>query len=210
MFWGKKSAKEEGKLSGPKEIPALVQNYLVAEQKMNAELVKLLRAVQRKNPDGGKFDIRIFDESEAKAKKVEVTDYTSLDKRPDLIIYEGSSDDGARQVKLEEKKKVNWDTPIFTQAEIQQKIEALKEPGSTVFFYTCRGGNHGGPLGMGAAVIELNPNYPGKKEKKYNIYAVDVIDMEPVKGTKKTYDGDKPKDIARWVKGMHDKRAYSS
>jgi hypothetical protein len=210
MLWGKKSAKEEGKLSGPKEMPTLVQNYLVAEQKMNAELVKLLRAVQRKNPDGGKFDIRIFDESEAKAKQVEVTDYTSLDGRPDLIIYEGWSDDGAKQVKLEEKKKINWDTPILTQAEIQQKIEALKEAGSTVFFYTCRGGNHGGPLGMGAAVIELNPNYPGKKEKKYNIYTVDVIDMEPAPKGRKAYDGDKPKDIARWVKSLHDKRAYSS
>jgi len=210
MFWGKKSAKEEGKLSGPKEIPGPLQNYLVAEKKIDPDLVKLLRAVQRRNTDGTAYDFRIFDESEAKAKKAEVADYTSLDARPDLIIYEGSSDDGAKQVKLEEKKKVNWDTPIFTQAEIQQKIEALKEPGSTVFFYTARGGNHGGPLGMGAAVIELNPNYPGKKEKKYNIYTVDVIDMEPVPKGTKAYDGDKPKEIARWIKGLHDKRAYSS
>lgn len=210
MFWGKKSAKEEGKLSGPKEIPIPLQNYLVAEQKMTPDLVRLLRAVQRKNANGTTFDVRIFDESEALAKKVQVTDYTSLDERPDLIIYEGSYDDGAKQVKLEEKKKVNWDTPIFTPDEIQQKIEALKEPGSTVFFYTARGGNHGGPLGMGAAVIELNPNYPGKKEKKYNIYTVDVIDMEPAPKGTKAYNGDKPKEIARWVKSLHDKRAYSS
>ena len=210
MFWGKKSAKEEGKLSGPKEIPVPLQNYLVAEKKIDPDLVKLLRAVQRKNTDGTTYDFRIFDHSEAIAKKVEVADYSSLDARPDLIIYEGSSDDGAKQVKLEEKKKVNWDTPIFTQAEIQQKIEALKDPGSTVFFYTARGGNHGGPLGMGAVVIELNPNYPGKKETKYKIYAVDVIDMEPAPKGGKAYDFDKPKEIARWVKSLHDKRAYSS
>jgi len=210
MFWSKKSAKEEGKLSGPKEIPGPLQNYLVGEKKLDPGLVKLLRSVQRKNTTGAIFDIRIFDESEAKAKKVEVADYTSLDKRPDLIIYEGCLDEEAKQVKLEEKKKVNWDTPIFTQDEIQQKIEALKEPGSTAFFYTYRGGNHGGPLGMGAAVIELNPNYPGKNEKKYNIYAVDVIDMEPAPKGTKAYNGDKPKEIARWVKSLHDKRAYSS
>lgn len=210
MFWGKKSAKEEKKLSGPKEIPGLVQNYLVAEAKMNPDLVKLLRAVERKNTTGATFNIRIFDESEAMARKVQVKDYTSLDECPDLIIYEGWFDEGAKQVKLEEKKKVNWDTPIFSQAEIEQKIEALKDPGSTVFFYTARGGNHGGPLGMGAAVIELNPNYPGKKEKKYNIYTADVVDLKPVNRGLKAFDTDKPKEIARWVKNVHDKRAYSS
>ena len=210
MFWGKKSAKEEGKLSGPKEIPGPVQNYLIAERKMDPDLVKLLRAVERKSTTGATFNIRVFDESEAKAKKVEVKDYTSLDECPDLILYEGWFDEGAKQVKLEEKKKVNWDTPIFTQVEIQQKIESLKEPGNTVFFYTARGGKHGGPLGMGAAVIELNPNFPGQKQKKYNVYTVDVIDMQPANKGEKGFDSDKPKDIARWVKNIHDKRAYSS
>ncbi len=210
MVWGKKSAKDEGKLSRPKEIPGPVQTYLVAERKMNPDLVKLLKAVEHKSTTGATSNIRVFDDSEAIARKVEVKDYTSLDECPDLIIYEGWFDEGEKQVKLEEKKKVNWDTPIFTQAEIQQKIEALKDPGSTVFFYTARGGNHGGPLGMGAAVIELNPNYPGKKETKYKIYTVDVIDMEPAPKGGKAYNFDKPKEIARWVKSLHDKRAYSS
>ncbi|MEI9478565.1 MAG: hypothetical protein WCO26_18630, partial [Deltaproteobacteria bacterium] len=139
---------------------------------------------------------------------LQVKDYTSLYECPDLIIYEGWFDEGAKQVKLEEKKKVNWDTPIFTQAEIQQKIEALKEPGNTVFFYTARGGRHGGPLGMGAAVIELNPNYPGKKQRKYIAYTADVIDMQPVGKGDKIFDSDKPKDIAHWIKGAHNKREY--
>ncbi|MCX5919655.1 MAG: hypothetical protein NTX30_23660, partial [Deltaproteobacteria bacterium] len=182
----------------------------VAERKMDPDLAKFLMAVEQKSKTGATFNIRVFDDSEAIAKKVKVKDYTSLDESPDLIIYEGWFDVGAKQVKLEEKKKVNWDTPVFTQAEIQRKIEALKEPGSTVFFYTNRGGKHGGPLGMGAAIIELNPNYPGKKEKKYNIYNVDVIDMEPAPKGRKAHDGDKPKEIARWVKSLHDKRAYSS
>ena len=105
MLWGKKSAKEEGKLSGPKEIPEPVQKYLVVERKMDPGLVKLLRAVERKSVTGATFDIRIFDNSEAIAKKVQVKDYSSLDEFPDLIIYEGWFDERAKQVKMEEKKR---------------------------------------------------------------------------------------------------------
>jgi hypothetical protein len=113
MFWGKKSAKEEGKLAGPQVIPDLIQKHLATEWKMDPDLVKLLKALLLKNPKGDKaFHIRIFDESEAKAKKVQVEDYTSLDEHPDLIIYEGQFDEGARQANLEEKKKVVWDIPI--------------------------------------------------------------------------------------------------
>jgi hypothetical protein len=178
---------------------------------MNPDLVKLLKAVVRKSEIGeAAFNIRVFDNSEAIAKKVQVKDYISLDEHSDLIIYEGWFDERSKQVKLEEKKKVSWDTPIFTQAEIQQKIEALSEPGSTVFFYMARGSGHGGPLGMGAAVIELNPDYPGKKQKKYNIYVADVIDMQPVVKGPKLFDMDKPKDIAHWIKEAHHKRMYSS
>jgi hypothetical protein len=208
MFWGKKSEKEEGKLSGPREIPKSVQNYLVAEKKMDPVLVKLLKAVERKDTTGAKLNIRIFDDSDAQARKVKVKDYTSLDECPDLILYEGWFDEGAKQVNLEEKKKVNWDTPIFTQAEIQEKIAALKEPGNTVFFYAKTGGKHGGPLGMGASLVELNPDYPGKKQKKYIAYTADVVDMQPVDKGGKVFDSDKIKDMASWVAGSHGKRMY--
>jgi hypothetical protein len=209
MFWGKKSVKEEGKLSGPREIPGPVQVYLATERKMDPDLVKLLKAVTRKSETGeAPLNIRVFDDSEAQASQVQVKDYTSLDEHPDLIIYEGSFDEKSKQVKLEEKKKVTWDTPIFTQAEIQQKIEALREPGELVFFYMASGSAHGGPLGMGAGVVELNPNYPGKKQKKYIIYVADVIDMKPVGKGQKLFDADKPKNIAGWVKNGHRKRMY--
>jgi hypothetical protein len=210
MFWGKKSAKEEEqKLSGPKNIPGLVQNYLVTERKMDPDFVKLLQALVCKSTTGEKVvNIRIFDESEALAKKVPVKDYTSLDERPDLIIYEGWFDEVAKQIKLEEKKNVNSETTIFTEAEIREKIEALVEPGSSVFFYLDHGSAHGGPLGTGAAVIELNPNYPGKKQKKYNVYVADVIDMQPADKGNKLFDSDKPKQLASWVKSNHHKRMY--
>ena len=208
MFWGKKSAKEE-KLRGRQEIPELVQKHLVGERKMDAGLVKLLKAVMHNSPTGETaFSIRVFDDSEALAKKVQVKDYTSLNESPDLIIYEGWFDEGAKQVKLEEKKKVGWGTTIFTQAEIEQKIEALSEPGSTAFFYLARGVTHGGPLGMGAAVVELNPNSPAKKQKRYIVYQADVIDMQPVGKGDKVFDSDKPKTITAWVKDSHHKRMY--
>ncbi len=208
MFWGKKSTKEE-KLRGPQEIPELVQNHLVAERKMSADLVKLLKAVVRNNPtEETGFNIRVFDDSEALAKKVQVKDYTSLNESPDLIIYEGWFDEGSKQVKLDEKKKVDWGTTIFTQAEIQQKIETLSEPGGTVFFHMARGPRHGGPLGMGAAVVELNPDYPGKKQKKYIVYQTDVIDMQPVGKGQKLFDSDRLKDVAHWIKEAHHKRMY--
>ena len=208
MLWNKKSAEEKTKPLGPKEIPKPVQDYLVAERKMDPDLMKLLKAVERKSATGTTSDIRVFDDSEAKAKRVEVKDYTSLDERPDLIIYEGWFDEGEKQVKLENKKKVSWDTPILTQAEIQQKIEALKEPGDSVFFYMAKGSNHGGPLGMGAVVIEQDPNDPGKKQKKYIVYTANVIDMQPVGKGSKLWDSTKPKRIAGWIKDGHHKRMY--
>ena len=209
MFWGKKSVKEEGKLAGPQALPDLIQKNLASEWKMLSDLVRFLKALLRKNPGGEKgFHVRIFDESEAKAKRVEVKDYTSLDEHPDLIIYEGQFEEGARQVNLEEKKKVTWAIPILTQEEIQKKIEALSEPGSTVFFYMASGSGAGGPLGMGASVIELNPSYPGKKQKKYIVYSANVIDMQPVGKGEKLFDMDKPKDIASWVKERHHKRTF--
>jgi len=209
MFWGKKSAKQEEKLRKPQAIPGLVQKHLVAEWKLSPDLVPLLKAVVRKSATGeAVFDIRVFDESEALAKKVQINEYTTLDEHPGLVLYEGWFNDTSKQVKLQERKQVNWDTPIFTEAEIRQKIEALTEPGSTVFFYIARGGAHGGPLGMGTSVIELDPNWHDKEQKKYNMYFADVIDMQPVGTRQRVFNSDKPKDIARWVKALHQKRMY--
>lgn len=213
MLWGKKKTGDEKKerLSGPREIPVIIQNYLITEKKMDPDLVKLLKALIYKSSSDEKVNsIHIFDEADAVAKKINVKDYTTLDQHPDLIIYEGTFNEDSKQVKLEEKKSFNYNVPIYTETEIRERIESLKNPGDMVFFYMARGGGHGGPLGMGAAVIELNPNYPGKKQKKYIVYSTDVINMKPVGKGQKIFDSDKPKDIARWVTNGHHKRIYSS
>ncbi len=212
MFWKERRAAEETakakveKLPGPKEIPGLVGKHLIAEMKMDPDLVGILKAVVRKSSKAETaFDVRIFDKSEATAKKVQVKDYTSLDEHPDLILYEGWFDEESEHMELEERQKVSYDVPLFTEAEIQQKIEALSEPASTVFFYQTAGPAVGGPLGRGTVVVELNP---GKKGKKYIIYTANVVGMEPLSERQKLYDSDKPKEIAKWIKNAHVKRSF--
>jgi hypothetical protein len=70
------------------------------------------------------------------------------------------------------------------------------------------GSAYGDPLGKGAAVIELNPNYPGKRQKKCNVYVADVVDMQPADKGNKLFDFNEPKRVASWVKRNHNKRLY--
>ena len=52
-------------------------------------------------------------------------------------------------------------------------------------------------------MVELNPKYPGKGQKKYILSAVPVKDLEPVGKGYKVFDSDKVKDIAGWVAERH-------
>jgi hypothetical protein len=215
MFGKKKAVMEKPsqpkveKLSGPRPISGLVSKHLIAEYRMEPDLAQILKAVARRSLKAEKaLDCRIYDGSEAEASEVQIKDYTSLDGHPELILYEGWFDEGSKHVELEERKRVSYDVPLFTEAEIQQKIEALSEPGSTVFFYQAMGPAVGGPLGRGAAIVELNPNYAAKKGRKYIIYTANVVGMEPVSKRQKLFDSNKPKEIAKWVKGAHHKRIY--
>jgi hypothetical protein len=197
------------KLSAPRPMPGLLEKHLVTSYKMDADIAKLLKVVVRRRPETeGAFDCRIFDQSEASASGTQVKDYASLDGHPELILYEGWFDEGSKRVEIVEKKKLTYDVPLFTETEIEEKIEALREPGSTVFFYQARGAAVGGPLGQGAALIELNPTYSEGKGRKYIVYAVDVVGMEPAGKKQKVFDSNKPKDISRWVKESHHKRIY--
>ena len=120
---GKVEKSKVEKLSRPAQIPGFVGKYLVAEYKMDADLVLLLKAVVRRSPKSEKmFDCRIFDEDEAAASGAQIKDYTSLDEHPELILHEGWFDEESKRVQLEEKRKVNYDVPFFTEAEIRHKI----------------------------------------------------------------------------------------
>lgn len=213
MFGIKKSEKGSGKaakLAGPGPIPAPVQSNLVSAWKMAPDIAPLFVAVMKRPDSGGAASIRIFDAADAAARKVEVKDYLSLDAHPEMVAYEGTYDEATKAVHLAERNKPVTEVPIPTESEIRAKVEALADPGSTVFFYLCRGSGHGGPAAMGAAVIELNPAFPGKGQKKYNVRVSDVIDMKPVDLGEKLWSTDKVKDVARWVKDGQGRRLYSS
>jgi hypothetical protein len=206
-MFGKKQDKSE-KTFKPQAINDLVSKHLREDKKANAELIPFFRAVIQKRPSGIKaFDIRIFDPEDANANKAQVKDFESLGSYPNLIIYEGWFDDESKHVELEEKKKVEWLTSFLTRDEIQKKIETLTEPGSTLSFYVNAGSASGGPLGKGAAVVELNRQVEGKKSKKYSINFADIIDNKPVLMAK-AFDSDKSKDIAAWISDSHNKRLY--
>jgi hypothetical protein len=210
MFWKKKSSDtaQAEKMPGPQPVTESVIKTLSAEWKLDPEVAKLLKMAVHRNASGP-ASMRIFDESDCLANGVQVKTFATLDERADLILFEGTFDEGTKKVELAEKKKASLDVPILSEQEILQKIEGLTQPGSTVFFYQAQGSQHGGPLGMGATIIELNPAFPGKKQKKYNVYGSDVVNMQPVNQSQKMFDSDKAKELAKWVKtGLH-KRWYS-
>jgi len=148
------------------------------------------------------FDVRIFAEYEVTANNIKIKDYTTLDQYPKLILFEGWFDNETKKVELEEKRTMPKVT-IHTEKEIQQQIEALSEQGSQVFFYLNASPASGGPLGRGAALVELNPKYPAKGQKKYTLTAVYVDGMELTGKGIRMLDSNEPKHVARWIKERH-------
>jgi hypothetical protein len=216
MFGLKKSGNSDvvktEKLPGPRETPMMVQKYLVDNMHFDADMAHVLKAViRRKNGTVQKsksFDIRIFDEEDALANKVDIKDYLVLSEYPNLIIFEGSYDESNGQVVLEERNRLSQETTIFTHDEILQKIESLNEPGSSVFFFMARGPACGGPLGRGVAIVQRTASADGKKVKKYTIFTADVVNMKPVAKVNRLFDSDKARDVAKWVKEAHHKRIF--
>jgi len=217
MKWTNKANKEQAnetrtaRLSRPMDIPEVLQKQLQVKWSLDPEWTKFLKMATRPNGKGPKVqDFRIFDDSDAIARKIQVKDYTSLDEHPTVILYSGWFDEATKQCEIEEVNKPVSEINFFTQEEISRKIEALSQPGETIFFYVARGGAHGGPLGMGVAIVELNPNYPGKRQKKFNLYVADVVDMQPVDKGMKLFDHDKAEKFADWIGYCHHKRMFSS
>jgi hypothetical protein len=107
-FWKKRSttvelseAKEE-KLSKPKDIPEPVGRYLVVDLGKNPDWVWKLKSVVRRQAEKHRYDIRVFDEIQAKARGVSMRDYTTLDEHPELILFEGWYDKKSNMAHLQE------------------------------------------------------------------------------------------------------------
>jgi len=89
MFWMKK--KNDGK---PESIPAYLARLIGDEWgKLPrngdhwAEYMMVTKPLSGVNEE---FNVRIFDKWYAKEKNVQVTDYSSLDAHPELVLLEGS------------------------------------------------------------------------------------------------------------------------
>jgi hypothetical protein len=95
------------KLPGPKGIPELVGRHLVVALKQDPDWAWKLKSVVRPMSDvKSAFEFRVFDSAQVAAKKIAVTDYTSLDEHPDLILYQGWFNKKSGQVQMKEKKAV--------------------------------------------------------------------------------------------------------
>jgi hypothetical protein len=209
-MFGKNKDKEQKvhKLSGPRDVPQLVVKYLESNKVVDSGTLPFLKSLSKSSESGnGRYDIRIFDPADAEARHINVHNYDTLTEKPELTIAEGWYDEATKSVELAVKKTFPV-VKLFTNEEIARQIEELKEPGSSVFFYTNAGTGSGGPLGKGAALIKNNIPVDGKKSKKYTVYGVNVIDMQPSPDGTKIFDTDKPVEIARWVADLHKPRLW--
>ena len=202
MFW--KKDKDQTKQARPRDLPDFVKKYVESKQLVDNGCLSFLKVVVKPGESGVK-NIYIFDPSDAEAREIKVENYDSLTANPALIMLEGSMNEAEKKVDLAAKQAIPK-IKFFTEDEIQQQIEGLKDPGSSVFFFVNAGTGSGGPLGRGCAIVKVNASADGKKIKKYSVYGASVIDMHPAKNESKIYDSDKPKDIAKWVATSHKER----
>ena len=68
-----------------------------------------LAVMRPKSSEGVVFDVRIFDKWSAVEKKVTVTDYSSLDLHPELILLEGWFN---KKTKKGEIKGNSWESSV--------------------------------------------------------------------------------------------------
>lgn len=102
MFW-KNKQRQEGtpKLPGPKDLPELIGSYLVVEEKHDPDRVWHLKCTLR--PVGkNEYYCRVFDELTALQAGVKVTDWSSLDSHPELVIWEGYGNKEKNMVRREQ------------------------------------------------------------------------------------------------------------
>jgi hypothetical protein len=207
MFWKRNSNDQKGsKLSGPKAVPGLVQRYLAEHPIIDPGIVPFLMSVSREAENRANVnDIIIFDPSDAEARAIKVENFNTLKGHPELVMAEGWFDETSKKVELTSKKNIAK-IKFFSYEEMLAQVENLKELGGSVFFLTNAGTGVGGPLGRGAALVRVNTPVEGKKFKKYSIYGVDIVDMQPSNKESKVFDSDKPAEIAKWISASHKPR----
>jgi hypothetical protein len=104
-LFNKKNPDGSEKLPEPKGIPDPAGQSLVVLFKEDPTWTWALKAAMKPKAEKDQFDIRVFSDRMAGAVKISVEDYSTLDRYPDLILYEGFYDKKNRRVKLQLKYK---------------------------------------------------------------------------------------------------------
>jgi hypothetical protein len=108
MFWNYLKEMRQRQKDRPKDLPDPVGRFMVVNLGKNPDWVWRLKSVRRPRPADGinkePYDVRVFDEGEAAARKVSIKNYLSLDDHPELILFEGWYDKKNFKVELADKK----------------------------------------------------------------------------------------------------------
>ena len=104
-FW-EKNENGASKLPGPKELPPQIGFQLVTVLNKDPDWVWKLKVCFRPGAQGnGLQDVRVFDPRQVAAAKVVVKDFSTLDDRRDLILYEGTFNKKTKEVQIKETGK---------------------------------------------------------------------------------------------------------
>ena len=108
-FW-KKLLAEEGqqkieKLSKPHNLPQAVGREILRLGKDPVWVWHLKSVVCPNNKKKDRYNVRVFDQTEASAKEVNIDNYYSLNEHPELILFEGWYDRRSWRADIKEKKR---------------------------------------------------------------------------------------------------------
>jgi len=107
-FLKKKPAKEEPpkmeKLTKPHNLPQAVGRDIINLGKDPDWVWHLKSVVRPSHNEKDRYDVRVFDETQASSRGASIENYNSLDQHPELILFEGWYDRKSWRAHIKEKK----------------------------------------------------------------------------------------------------------
>ena len=93
-------------------MPQAVGRELIVQLGKKPDWVWNLKSVVHKSPRGKhRYNVRVFDQAQAAAMGISVVDYSSLDKHPELILFEGWYDRRSWKARIKEMVKSEESLP---------------------------------------------------------------------------------------------------
>ena len=108
-FWKRKSAEGEPttaeKLTKPHNLPQAVGREILHLGKDPVWVWHLKSVVCPNHKKKDRYNVRVFDETQASANGVSVENYNSLNRHPELILFEGWYDRRSWKAHIKEKRQ---------------------------------------------------------------------------------------------------------